>query len=437
MVNKLLVLMFGSLLLMTGCSDAPDSAEVQKAIERHIVWQPWQVGSVKLDSESLVGDSAVQYRFTAKLSPKEDLYQPLFVLGDVQVVAVGRQRGESKAVLGVADAKKGGHGWEIEIAFENDPFTDEGMPQKDNDVVISSAEFNSALKLASAELSQVNIEVAELTEKLSGSRVRHQEVLVQLSALRDSNRYKVDRLKQQFESQRQAVEERYAAKSRQSQANLNEQRKQQLIALNVKFEDRFTQAEHAFASKRRALDKAMVDNDRNYNILVQDVHKAYKADISGLDPDSISSDEYRAYLDARVKARDKALEQTKEEHQQMREQLRVEKEELVVNHRSNMDLLRQEKRSTLEEARRQQTDQKQSMFGEVQVQMDAALAELDKSYEARRAELLAEEKALNRELKDLAQSLNELETLNASKLNRRDALTKGIEAAGAAGATIS
>ncbi|GAA5218240.1 hypothetical protein ACFSJ3_15295 [Corallincola platygyrae] len=432
MVQRLLGIALCSLLFFTGCSDAPDASQVQKAIERHIVWQPWQVGSVAINSESSVGDSAVQYQFTVKLSPKEDLYTYLFQLGDNRVVSVGRAQGDSKPVVGVADGKKGPHGWDLSIAFNDDAFGPEGEPKKDGDVVIGSDEYNKAVELANAELAQIAIEIEELTSKLQFSRKEHQGMLAQLSDLRDTNRFRVDKLKQQFEGKRQAIEERFATQSRQRQSQLNEKRKQQLIALNVKFEERFTNAEKTFADRRRALDKAMVDNDRNYNIMVQDVHKAYKADIGALDPNSMSSDEYRSYLDARVQSRDKSLAQVKQEHAQMREKIRVDKEQLITGHRENMELLRQEKRTTLEEARRQQSDEKRAMFGEYQQQLDVSLAELDKAYEARRSELLSEEKELSRSMKEMAQQVHELETLNASKLNRRDALTKGLEAASTA-----
>ncbi len=415
-------------LWLAACSDTPSTDDLVKAVERHIVWQPWQVEGVAVATESAVGEG-FQYQLVADLSPKQDLYQTLFTLGDARVIKLARAAGTEMAVKGVADAKDQGHGWEIVIAFDSDLFAEQGEPRQPGDILVDSSDYRSLLEQSAQEVQKLEGEIKRLDERVSQLKLGHAELGVQVQHAKEASSLKLQKWEDEFEARQQAVEDGLQGQIQSAQNSINDQQKQQLIDLNAKFEQKFTKAEVDYQERRKALDKALVDNDRDYNRAVRDAHDSYKTDVSNIDTDKLSAEEYRSYTDARLAARDKALNQLQREHEAKREQFRSDKDRALVQYEESMILLQQEKSATLDEARKVLGAQKEEAVSSYQQQLETAMAALEKEFAASRDSLLKEEKELAERQRQMARELDQANADLAARKTRLENLRKGLAAA--------
>lgn len=415
-------------LWLAACSDTPSTDDLVKAVERHIVWQPWQVEGVNVAAESAVGEG-FQYQLVADLSPKQDLYQTLFTLGDARVIKLARAAGVEMAVKGVADAKDQGHGWEIVIAFDSDPFAEQGEPRQPGDILVDSADYRSLLEQSAQEVQKLEGEIKRLDERVSQLKLAHAELGVQVQHAKEASSLKLQKWEDEFEARQQAVEDGLQGQIQSAQNSINDQQKQQLIDLNAKFEQKFTKAEVDYQERRKALDKALVDNDRDYNRAVRDAHDSYKTDVSNIDTDTLSAEEYRSYTDARLAARDKALNQLQREHEAKREQFRGDKDLALAQYEESMTLLQQEKSATLDEARKVLGVQKEEAVSSYQQQLETAMAALEKEFAASRESLLKEEKELAERQRQMARELDQANADLVARKSRLESLLKGLAAA--------
>lgn len=412
-------------LMLAACSDTPSREELAKAIERHIVWQPWQVEGLQIAAESAVGEG-FQYQLVADLSPKQDLYQTLFSLGDARVVKLARAAGAEMAVKGVADAKDKGHGWEIVIAFDSDPFAEQGEPRQPGDVLADSPEYRTLLEQSAQEVQKLETEIKRLEERVSQLKAGHAELGGLVLRAREASSLKLQKWEDEFEARKDQIEDGLQGQIQSAQNTINDQQKKQLIELNAKFEQKFTKAEVDYQERRKAVDKALVDNDRDYNRAVRDAHDSYKTDVSNIDTEKLSADEYRSYTAARLAARDKALSQLQLEHATKREQLRGDKDRALAQYEESMSLLQQEKSATLEEARKVLGAQKEQAIGSYQQQLETAMAALEKEFAASREALVKEEKDLAERQRQMARELDQATADLAARKGRIENLLKGL-----------
>ncbi|MBQ1783270.1 MAG: hypothetical protein II007_06440 [Gammaproteobacteria bacterium] len=415
-------------LLLAACTDTPSRDELAKAVERHIVWQPWQVEGLQIAAESAIGQG-YQYQLVADLSPKQDLYQTLFTLGDTRVVKLARAAGVEMAVKGVADAKDQGHGWEIVVAFDSDPFADQGEPRQQGDVLIDSPDYRSLLELSTQEVQKLEGEIKRLEERVNQVKLGHAELGAQVLRAREASSLTLQKWEDEFEARKDQIEDGLQGQIQNAQNTINDEQKKQLIDLNANFEQKFTKAEIDYQERRKALDKALVDNDRDYNRAVRDAHDSYKTDIGNIDTDKLSAEEYRSYTAARLAARDKALKQLQREHEAKREQFRGDKDRALAQYEENMTLLQQEKSATLNEARKVLGVQKEQAIGSYQQQLETAMAALEKEFTASREALVKEERELAERQRQMARELEQANADLVARKSRIENLLKGLSAA--------
>lgn len=413
---------------LAGCSDAPSVHDLSKAVERHVIWQPWQVDGIDVQHESAVGDG-YQYNFVAILSPKTDLYAVLFTLGDSRVVRPVRDSGDEVRIKGVADARYGSHGWEFVVSFESDPFAEGGQPRQEGDIPVDSPGYRERLAQAATEAQQLEGTVEGLSAQVAALRQEHADLTGKLLKTREDNRLRLQKWEDDFETRKDQVEDALRAKIGAEQNKINDQQKQQLIELSAKFEQKFTQTEKQFSGQRQALDKALTDNDRDYNRAVHEIHESFKRDVSNIDADSLSADEYRSYNDSRRKARDATLLKLQEEHQANRDKLRREKDQVLSRYDESMALLKDEKMATLDEARRVISAQKEKVIRLYQQEQEKAMAKLEEEFAVSREDLLKDEKAIVNRQHEAARELEEAAAELAAKQTRLESILRGLAVA--------
>lgn len=417
-----------AMLWLAGCSDAPSVHDLSKAVERHIIWQPWQVDSIDVQHESAVGDG-YQYNFIATLSPKTDLYAVLFTLGDSRVVRPVQDGGDDVRVKGVADVSYGSHGWEFVISFESDPFAEGGQPRQEGDISVDAPGYRERLAQAAAEAQQLEADVQRLNSKVAALRQEHGELTSKILKTREDNRLRLQKWEDDFEKRKDQVEDALRVKIGAEQNKINDQQKQQLIELSAKFEKKFTNTEKQFSDQRQALDQALTDNDRDYNRAVHEIHESFKRDVGSINADGLSADEYRSYNDSRRNARDATLLKLQEEHQTTRDQLRREKDQVLSRYDESMALLKDEKTATLEEARRIISAQKEKVIRQYQQQQEEAMAKLEAEFAVTREDLLKDEKATVSRQHEVARELEKVAAEQVAKQTRLESILRGLAVA--------
>lgn len=416
------------MLCLVGCSDAPSVQDLSKAVERHIIWQPWQLDNVDVQHESAVGDG-YQYNFIANLSPKTDLYALLFTLGDSRVVRPVRSRGDAVRVKGVADVHYGSHGWEFVISFEIDPFAEGGVPRQEGDVSVDAPGYHERLTRAAEEAQKLEVDVQRLNGRVSELRQEHADLTNKILKTREDNRLRLQKWEDDFERRKHQVDDALRLKIGAEQNKINEQQKQQLIDLNAKFERKFTTTEKQFSDQRQAIDSALTDNDRDYNRAVTEIHEGFKRDVGNINADGLSAEEYRSYNDSRRKSRDATLLKLQEEHQSTRDTLRREKDKLLGSYDESMALLRNEKTATLEEARRVISAQKEKVIRQYQQELEQAMAKLQAEFAVTREELLKDEKAMVSRQHEVARELESVAAEQVAKQTRLESVLRGLAVA--------